>query len=490
MRFPFLSKPSFRRAAHPDDAEWSLFRWMMAVYLLCLSLTLVIIIGLSVWGVLHDLNQVRETVLETQMERLRSHAVGPVGSIQEELRRNMNSELTGLQVNRRLRRFWNDVVLKDEAWLYGAVVDLSGKVLIHTNRSCEGKELGQVWYERVVSEGGDDVVLTHATALTGGEKALDVRVPIYFDGALVGTFHNGLSYDWLERELAEKRAAAVRYWTWILVIIAAAVIIAGFSLLQISRRLAWLRGGIQLARARRFAEISQLMAGIVHEIRNPLNAMRLNLHVLGCRAAHDRVDVSEPAAEPVGDFAQIIQETNQEIERVEELMRVLLRYARPDQPQTENLEVRQEIQAALRFLKPIFERAEVTVRAKFSDAGAFIHFDRDRFRQILINLINNAKEATGPGGQILMEVSRQDGMVEIIVADDGPGIPAADRERIFEPFFSTKETGTGLGLALVRRYVEEVNGNVTCEPNEPHGARFRLRFTDVTGITPAKVGSY
>jgi signal transduction histidine kinase len=229
-----------------------------------------------------------------------------------------------------------------------------------------------------------------------------------------------------------------------------------------------LHESIKLTRARRFAELGQLMAGIVHEIRNPLNAMRLNLHVLSRRQ-----EVETPAPEEHG---EIIRETNYEIERVEGLLRILLGYARPDNPRNEILDVRSEVQATLTFLRPLLERAEILVKATFPEQPALVVMDRDRFRQILLNLINNAREAMDVGGCIQIQVKSLGEKVEVVVADDGPGVPFSHRERIFEPFFSTKELGTGLGLAIVRRFVEEGGGSIVCEANPAQGALFRLKF--------------
>jgi signal transduction histidine kinase len=179
------------------------------------------------------------------------------------------------------------------------------------------------------------------------------------------------------------------------------------------------------------------------------------------------------------DQGQIIRETNQEIERVEGLMRILLGYARPDQPHNENLDIRQEVQATLTFLGPVLERSEILVRVRFPDSSTFVNIDRDRLRQIVINLVNNAKDATGAGGLVEVTIGAQQNWVELAVADDGPGVPVVDRERIFEPFYSTKEMGTGLGLAIVRRYVEDVGGTIACQANAPRGARFVIRLPEV-----------
>ena len=89
-------------------------------------------------------------------------------------------------------------------------------------------------------------------------------------------------------------------------------------------------------------------------------------------------------------------------------------------------------------------------------------------------MLNNAREAAGPCGQIDVRGACRRDQVEIVVADNGRGVPAAERQRIFDPLHSTKDLGTGLGLSLVKRFVEEAHGTVVCEDNEPSGGRFRI----------------
>lgn len=437
---------------------------------------------MAVWGVTHDLNLVRTTFIQSEMNRLRTHAVRTVLLIQE--RFPTDGQVRDLQwvadtdYAERLRQHWERSVYGDESRHYAAIVNLQGNVVLHSNPKQERQKLSAAWYDQQLEEAGDDVVETRDQALTGNVRCLDVRVPIYRDQQEVGAYHTGLLGKWLDRELAELQQSTWRRWSTILVIIVMVELLAGAALFYITQRLTMLTEGVKLARVRRFAELGQLMAGIVHEIRNPLNAMRLNLHVLDRQQfthhdGHGTADASGASS------SEIIRETNREIERIEHLMRILLGYARPDQSHNENLDVRREVQATLGFLRPTLDKSDIQVQLHVPDMPAMVSMDRDRLRQIMINLINNAKEAVDMSGTIQIAVSADEQVVEIVVADNGPGVPSADRERIFEPFYSTKELGTGLGLALVRRFVEECGGTIVCERNSPHGARFVMRFNAV-----------
>ncbi len=467
-----------------DDGAWAMSRWTAAAYL-CIAMALALVVTMTVWGVFHDLQLVRSTLIQSEMGRLRSHAARTVSIIQDQIKATGKSpSLDSLPDSEFLRNHWARNVLRDESRLYATIIDNQGKVIMHSDPSREGMLTGPAWYDSVVTEASsdddeDDVVDSSNDALTGGKRAIDVRVPIFHEEREIGSYHSGLSHDWLTKELNEKQGQTKRIWGWLVTIMSVIVLVAGISLFHITRRLTVFSEAVKVARVRRFAEIGQLMSGIVHEIRNPLNAMRLNLHVLARHQQRIRDQNGSNTSSDLGDPEEVIRETNREIERVEGLMRILLGYARPDQPQNENLDMRQELRSILGFLKPSLERAEVVLRAELPDQPVMINMDRDRLRQIVLNLVNNAKDATGHGGHIEVRVTCRDEVVELIVSDDGPGVPPGDRERIFEPFFSTKEFGTGLGLALVKRYVEDVGGSITCEQRPPHGAMFRIHLSPV-----------
>jgi signal transduction histidine kinase len=476
MGIPFLSRPRKTVRANPFESGRSLLRWTVSLYL-CIVVTLLIVLSMAIWARNHDLRQVRATLLDSEMDRLRSHAERTVHWIQNDLER-FDGKMDGLRTEGGLGVRWDPSVRTDKSRLYGAIVDMNGKIEMHTDSRLEGERLGAVWYDRLVPEVNEgDVVATQAAALTGGPEAYDVRVPIFFRDKQIASYHTGLSHAWLEHELIEKQLPIKHLWNWILVGILASVVISSFSLFQISRRIAVLREAVKLSHGRRVAELGQLMAGMIHDIRNPLNAMRLNLHALTrflSRCENLETDAADDQS--TLDQVAIIHQTNREIERIEGLMRMLLSYGQPELFQPEDLDVRRELETTMSLLRPVLERSEVALLARFTEAPVFICMDPICFRQILVNLINNAKEATGKGGQIQVTVAATRENVEIQVADDGPGVPPADRERIFEPFYSTKETGTGLGLALVRRYTEDADGVVKCESNQPRGTSFRLRL--------------
>jgi two-component system nitrogen regulation sensor histidine kinase NtrY len=107
-----------------------------------------------------------------------------------------------------------------------------------------------------------------------------------------------------------------------------------------------------------------------------------------------------------------------------------------------------------------------------------VRLDPDQIRRVIINLVDNAIEAFNQRGQIIVE-TQYDGsasVIRVVVADDGPGIPPAERDKLFMPYFSTKKRGSGLGLAIVRRIVAEHGGTIEVASNEPRGSRFTIEL--------------
>jgi two-component system nitrogen regulation sensor histidine kinase NtrY len=118
------------------------------------------------------------------------------------------------------------------------------------------------------------------------------------------------------------------------------------------------------------------------------------------------------------------------------------------------------------------------LRTEFDPDLPRLSIDPEQIRRVLINLIDNAVEATGRRGAIAIEAHRApaDAMVRIVVADNGPGIPPAERDKLFLPYYSTKQRGSGLGLAIVRRIVSEHGGRIDVTDNVPSGTRFAIEL--------------
>jgi two-component system nitrogen regulation sensor histidine kinase NtrY len=134
---------------------------------------------------------------------------------------------------------------------------------------------------------------------------------------------------------------------------------------------------------------------------------------------------------------------------------------------------------------------DVRIDTLFAVSLPRVRLDPDQIRRVVINLVDNAIEAFNHRGQIVVETqyAADAGMVRIVVADDGPGIPPEERDKLFMPYFSTKKRGSGLGLAIVRRVVAEHGGTVEAGPNEPRGTRFTIELPAHESEIPPGAGT-
>jgi signal transduction histidine kinase len=445
-------------------------QWNFAAYF-CVGGALLLVLVITGWGAYVDFADVRHAMLQGEVGRLRSQGIHIVAKIQDRMGHAGGSLEKAVHQDNWPRENWNRWIPGDKSRLYAAIVDDTGRIVMHSTPALEGLRLGPHWYERVVPEAGEDVVYTTSRNLAAGKRAYDIHVPILNGDREIGEYHSALAADWFDDELAKTYAAARVRWGFILGSVLAVVVVASISLHNIIRRTLILREEVEMSRVRQFAELGELAAGIAHEIRNPINVVRLNMHVL------QRL-LQSAAEHDGGEAATVIAESNRAIERMEGLMRVMLGYARPEKAVDEDINVGGELQATLEFLQTVMTRDRITVNLRLPPAPLYVRIDRNRFRQIAIHLLNNAREAAGPCGQVDVEASRCRDRVEIVVADNGRGMPAAQRQRIFDPFHSTRDLGTGLGLSLVKRFVEEAHGTVVCEDNEPSGGRFRIEFPE------------
>lgn len=222
-------------------------------------------------------------------------------------------------------------------------------------------------------------------------------------------------------------------------------------------------------RSERLAALGQLSAGLAHEIRNPLGVIRGSAEMLT-----DRVQAGDSLT------AELAGYISAEVERLNSLVGRFLDFARPLQPARTLQPVIPIIESALQAALGQHPAAAVSVERSFDDKMPPVPLDGELVEQVFVNLFANALEAMPEGGtlRIAAGAAHSGGRpgVSVAVEDSGPGVPPEMREQIFNPFFTTKKTGVGLGLSIVSKIVDDHHGWIRLESPAGRGARFHMFF--------------
>lgn len=218
-----------------------------------------------------------------------------------------------------------------------------------------------------------------------------------------------------------------------------------------------------IRRADRLAALGQLTAGLAHEIRNPLGTIRNSAEILAKRLANEDAVIQE-----------LTGYISSETDRANMLITRFLQFARPFELEREPASVTEVIDHAVEKLNRRNPAYPVTVIRNDSPDLRPISIDAGMMEQVMLNLLSNAAEASPAGGVITVKTRQVDHAVEIAVIDRGAGIEPKHRENIFNPFFTTKSDGVGLGLAIVSKIIDEHGGQITVESNPGEGSVFRV----------------
>jgi signal transduction histidine kinase len=205
------------------------------------------------------------------------------------------------------------------------------------------------------------------------------------------------------------------------------------------------------AQADRILAMQTMSAGLAHEVRNPLNAAKLQLELLERRLRRQSDDprLTEPTA-----LAQ------KEIERLTTLLNEFLVFARPPELHPQEHDIVAIVRQVVDLERIAVEKRGASLKLAAEPAQLLAQVDAPKLHQLVLNLVRNAGEAVSVGGHVMVGVSVDDAHCQIQVKDDGPGIPENVRSRIYEPFFSTKEGGTGLGMSIVHSLVSLHGGSI------------------------------
>ncbi|MDY7233314.1 sensor histidine kinase [Hyalangium rubrum] len=228
-----------------------------------------------------------------------------------------------------------------------------------------------------------------------------------------------------------------------------------------------------LARAEQLAAVGRISAQVAHEVRNPLSSIGLNVEMLGDALARATFHSEEEGREA----HDLLTAVTREVDRLTDVTEQYLRMARPPKPTLVSENVTEVLGGVLDFSREELERAGVEVVRDFAPDTPPVLADEGQLRQVLLNLVRNSREAMPDGGRLTVSTRGLDSKeVEISVQDTGRGMTEAVRGRLFEPFFSTKEGGTGLGLSVSQQILQAHGGTLSCQSQPGQGTTFVLRL--------------
>lgn len=226
----------------------------------------------------------------------------------------------------------------------------------------------------------------------------------------------------------------------------------------------------QVIQAEKLATLGQLAAGVVHELNNPLTSISVYSDFLLNKA--ERGPLAAPDLEK-------LKRIHQNTERILRFTRDLVTYARPSGISTKPVSLHEALDQSIVFCEHVAAEHGTAVVRNYVDGELIVLCDKGQLHQVFINLITNACHAVPEGaGRIEIQTRIQERSAHVLLADNGPGIPAELQKRVFEPFFSTKGEGkgTGLGLSIVKNIVEQHRGEIRVDSTLGDGTLFEIIF--------------
>lgn len=218
----------------------------------------------------------------------------------------------------------------------------------------------------------------------------------------------------------------------------------------------------QLIRADRLAALGELTAGVAHEVRNPLGIIRASVQLM---------EDAECSKERVSGAAQVIK---QEIDRLDRVIKALLDFGRPAAPTMRPVAVAQVLEDVALFSHTFATRARVEVLEHYEADVPDVMADPEQLKQVFVNLISNAVQAMPGGGTLTIDTGHENGFVFVRFTDTGAGIPPEVLGKVFDPFVSTRDDGTGLGLTIVHRIVDDHDGHMEVTSELGAGTAFTV----------------
>jgi len=217
------------------------------------------------------------------------------------------------------------------------------------------------------------------------------------------------------------------------------------------------------------AEIAELAGGLAHEIKNPLSTISLNLELMA-----EELDESPESSPRDRRFLQKINTLQRECRQLNQILEAFLQFARVGELKLSARDLNALVREFIAFYQPQAEDHGIEISPHLATDLPAVELDESLFRQVLLNLALNAQQAMPEGGLLELQTYRGPDGVCLEFIDNGSGMDERTRSRMFQAFFSTRTSGSGLGLPTVKKIVEAHKGQITCESEPGRGTRFKV----------------
>jgi len=229
----------------------------------------------------------------------------------------------------------------------------------------------------------------------------------------------------------------------------------------------------RLREAEHLSRVGQLASGIAHEIRNPLNYISLAID-------HLKDEIRSTCPEKQAEVEKIAETIKEEVRKANYMVLNFMNYGRPLKLRRTHVAYADIIERALTVLQEKLVEQKVTLRVETAPDLPPLYCDQELIRNCLFNFITNGAQAMPHGGVITLGASYAEGVFHLTFLDQGSGIAAEDLEKIFQPYFTTKEVGIGLGLAITDRIIREHGGRIEVESRPGEGTLITVLLPDST----------
>jgi PAS domain S-box-containing protein len=214
------------------------------------------------------------------------------------------------------------------------------------------------------------------------------------------------------------------------------------------------KGEEEKIESERIGALTMLAAGVAHEIGNPLNSINIHLQLLERKLKKAVPDLYE------AELRDLVETSADEVKRLDHIVDQFLKAIRPSKPQLEPTDVNELLKESMRFLEPEIKDRGLNLTLELRSALPALELDPDQIKQAFYNIVKNATQATAEGGMITIKTDLTDSHILVTFNDTGEGISAENLSNVFQPYFTTKKSGTGLGLLIIRRIVREHGGDI------------------------------